>query len=48
MIKNQLKTLPNIKEKDIKVFSNQQMLAGTPPGASDPSSRPKIGQNRSA
>jgi hypothetical protein len=44
MIKNQLKTLPNIKEKDIKVFPNQQMLAG----ASDPSSRPKIGQNRSA
>ena len=42
MIKNQLKTLPNIKEKDIKEFSNQQMLAGTPPGASDPSSRPKL------
>ena len=42
MIKNQLKTLPNIKEKDIKDFSNQQMLAGTPPGASDPSAAPKL------
>ena len=42
MIKNQLKPLPNIKEKDIKVFSNQQMLAGTPPGASDPSAAPKL------
>ena len=48
MIKNQLKALPNIKEKDIKEFSNQQMLAGTLPGASDPSAAPKLSQNRSA
>ena len=42
MIKSQLRTLPNIKEKHIKEFSNQQMLTGTLPGASDPSSRPKL------
>ena len=48
MKRNQLKTLPNIKESHSRQLFNQHKPSGTLPGASDPSSRPQIDQNCSA
>ena len=46
--KKQLKTIPNIKQKDFKHISNQQMLAGIILEASDPiSENPDFGQFQS-
>ena len=46
--KKQLKTIPNIKQKDFKHISNQQMLAGIILEASDPISKnPDFGQFQS-
>ena len=46
--KKQLKTIPNMKQKDFKHISNQQMLAGIILEASDPISKnPDFGQFQS-
>ena len=46
--KKQLKPIPNIKQKDFKHISNQQMLAGIILEASDPISKnPDFGQFQS-
>ena len=43
--KKQLKTIPNIKGNHFKHISNQQMLSGVIPEASDPiSENPDFGQ----